>query len=690
MRRAPTLALTALALLLLLLTASPAQAGWFRDIVVEVAPYREGDVLRMRERSEAQIAQGEATQDESLRVALVEGLGTAIDRYGIGRDTVLMRVDRLESGEVTYSERCSLLAGGNQTVRHEVLYGSNGFGGSWEGSSSANLGLSRAQSQMQASPDATFWGGCPLHVLARTTFREGERVPVRTLFADENLAGVADPGLSEPAEALKWHGRDALSIRFDLAEMLVEEPGASGHVTVIVADGLPGLVAGMNEVVKADGSRWSYEHELEGYTPGHGAPIPAFRGATLPERNPEARFVAGDPRAVDDAAWSLAYPFAEAVQALRDDLGSGFASWQRAHPGAMLVSAFYDRYGRNTQLATEGTDGGWWLAFGDKDEVHAWYTSRSPLVDASVPTLPVAVTKRTYNFDMGEQDWGFNVSDGRVVTEVADSASLAVLAAGEGVAPERVETLFFGLWLEGGDLNPYYAVSDVSPNRYEEEGKREGRNVNMGARNAGITNIYAIGKRTETDGLLTATSGQAVSEERGASAFSALATPGIGVGLAGGAVTGLALLALLVKFLLLPLYTRLRRDRLLDNPVRARLYERVRAEPGLHRAELVDFAGIGEGATRHHLRLLVGARLLVETADGGYVRYFAAGEVPPDVARREAVLRAGSARRVYDLLVAEPHLSLREAGARLRMSAPSVHRTKRKLEEAGLLQLAPR
>jgi DNA-binding Lrp family transcriptional regulator len=43
---------------------------------------------------------------------------------------------------------------------------------------------------------------------------------------------------------------------------------------------------------------------------------------------------------------------------------------------------------------------------------------------------------------------------------------------------------------------------------------------------------------------------------------------------------------------------------------------------------------------------------------------------------------------VYDLYAREPTIPLREAGARLGLSAPSVHRAKKKLEKAGLLPAA--
>ncbi len=124
---------------------------------------------------------------------------------------------------------------------------------------------------------------------------------------------------------------------------------------------------------------------------------------------------------------------------------------------------------------------------------------------------------------------------------------------------------------------------------------------------------------------------------------------------------------------------------LLENAVRARLLADVRASPGVHRAALVALAGVGQGATRHHLDRLVRAGLLMETRDHGFVRYFVAADVSPERAREEAALHAGSNRRVLDALRAEPGLTLRQIGARLGITAPSVHRSVKRLREAGLL-----
>lgn len=159
-------------------------------------------------------------------------------------------------------------------------------------------------------------------------------------------------------------------------------------------------------------------------------------------------------------------------------------------------------------------------------------------------------------------------------------------------------------------------------------------------------------------------------------------------GVATIAVTSLAALGLLVKLALLPLYTRLQRGRLLDHPVRARMFDVVRAEPGIHLSALESTVGIAKGATRHHLDKLARHHLVFTVQEGGFTRCYVAGALPPEAARQHALLRAGSHQRVYELYVARPEISLREAARELGMSAPSVHRARRKLVAAGLLSAA--
>lgn len=717
--RAPTALLAAL----LLLAATPAaSAGLFTSepVRVTVPETRVGDLLRY------EAWQSGEDEEEALAETLVvkvEGPTAAVDRFGVARDTDAFLVQRTipgEDGHVTVLDRCHALRGGVDTVRRDVLVGW-GASGAAEASQTSIMGLAvegeattRVDNLTATFPDAPCAGR---DVLAGRTLEEGDTLRL----ADLGIAGLhpAD-ALSEPATPAKLHGRPALLFRFRVNS---EQDGFTikGTLDATVADGLPGAARlsfdgtiAMPEWEATTGMTWACDVppavgcsgneqrqvvpaqsvaarariELTGVVRGDGAPLAPLAGKRLPDRSPDAEPVAFLPRVLDDAALRLAFPFADALASLEADPTVKLASFLTEHPDAVLVVAEYDRRMRAPGADSADTDGGWTVVYAAGDEARCAISVR--VTGARSPLGPLAApVKVVRNHDCGGDSFTFLHPPPTLPSTVAPSAAVAAAAARHGVAAGTVERLayYHGAFPWGG---AYHALelSQVSRLAPEESPAAEGLTLDVDPATGGLLSVRSTTVERQSLTLLGPSGAWGgVTRDDPNRALGLLAGVPAGAGLAGGAaaVTGLALLALAAKFLLIPLFTRLRRDRLLDNPVRARLHEHVRANPGVHSAELVDLTGIGEGATRHHLAQLVRHGLLFETRDGGYVRYFVAGDVPPAMARREAVLRAGSNRRVFEALTAEPHLSLREVGARLGMSAPSVHRSVKRLRAAGLL-----
>lgn len=77
--------------------------------------------------------------------------------------------------------------------------------------------------------------------------------------------------------------------------------------------------------------------------------------------------------------------------------------------------------------------------------------------------------------------------------------------------------------------------------------------------------------------------------------------------------------------LLAPLYTRLKRDRLLDQPMRERVHAHVVAHPGIRYRELQRALDLQNGSLAHHLQVLVREGLLREVPEGRAVRFYGAG-----------------------------------------------------------------
>lgn len=641
---------------LVLLAAPSAQAGWFdRDVSVTLAPEIAGDTMSyaIERAAPGMDAQKDAPRSSGMTIAFaqsgqkviqVEGTASAVDAYGIARDTIAYRIDTTGQDGVVYSQRCHRLADGLATVRMDILGGASPL----DEAASSKSAPARGDTMMRESFPATRFASEPCVAglgLAGRTLREGDSLPL-SLFD-----GAGDATLSAPASATTFEGRAALTFTFTRAN------GVSASYAV--ADGLPGIVRAI-VAAPADAGEYRESVTLVGFEPGVGMAIAPPGDASLPARHPGARFAAPDPLVFDDAAFAPAFRYADAYAAIVADPTTRFSEWLSDHPDAVLALAAYDPHAREAGAVSVETDGAWTLGFASGSELRSFTIMR--VVGASTPLGPLAAPTHTDRVTAQETRATEPVT---LPAEIADGATLAALAVAQGVDPGALSSLAFVL---GAD----FAYLDVASDAGDGVTRIAILDPTRGA-------TLALMSTTKTEGGLLGffEGGMRAPAKNGLAAIDAPTAIA-----AGGAATAGALVLLLF---LLPLFTRLRRDRLLDNPIRARLYERVRAEPGIHRAELVDFAGIGEGATRHHLAQLAKHRLLVETHTDGFVRYFAAGEVPPEIARREAVLRAGSNRAVYDLYAREPGLSLRDAGARLGMSAPSVHRAKKKLETAGLL-----
>lgn len=73
------------------------------------------------------------------------------------------------------------------------------------------------------------------------------------------------------------------------------------------------------------------------------------------------------------------------------------------------------------------------------------------------------------------------------------------------------------------------------------------------------------------------------------------------------------------------LYTRFSRDDVLEHERRARLYEAIRADPGVSFGRLAGLVGLAHGAAQHHLRLLERHGLVRRVREGRTTHYYPAG-----------------------------------------------------------------
>lgn len=149
-----------------------------------------------------------------------------------------------------------------------------------------------------------------------------------------------------------------------------------------------------------------------------------------------------------------------------------------------------------------------------------------------------------------------------------------------------------------------------------------------------------------------------------------------------GATIGIAWLA---KGLLATLFTRLKRDRLLDHPLRNRIHEAIGAEPGIHFQGLARRLEIAQGTLRHHLEALERAELIKVVKGPRHKCYFLAKSADRHTLNAAPLLRSEGARRVLEAVSIHPDSSTHEIARRTGLTPSAVHLHLKRLEQAGII-----
>ncbi|MBI2077353.1 MAG: hypothetical protein HYT80_03135 [Euryarchaeota archaeon] len=112
--------------------------------------------------------------------------------------------------------------------------------------------------------------------------------------------------------------------------------------------------------------------------------------------------------------------------------------------------------------------------------------------------------------------------------------------------------------------------------------------------------------------------------------------------------------------LFLPLYTKLRKDRLLDVPARESIFRHIQATPGIHFLQLHktvrtdDGSSVAFGALAYHLAQMERFQLIVSKREGRYRRYFDTGAHLGADAGRVAFLQNAPVPTIARVLLENP------------------------------------
>ncbi|MFA5944167.1 MAG: winged helix-turn-helix transcriptional regulator [Candidatus Thermoplasmatota archaeon] len=144
------------------------------------------------------------------------------------------------------------------------------------------------------------------------------------------------------------------------------------------------------------------------------------------------------------------------------------------------------------------------------------------------------------------------------------------------------------------------------------------------------------------------------------------------------AVAGAALVAV-------PLFSRIERGQVMDNPIRARVHEVIAAEPGLSLSDVSQRAGIAWGTTVHHLRRLETLGLVVSVLQRPHRRYFVANTATAAQRTAVAVVMHPTARRIAEFVTQRPGTDQAGICQALGLNNPSASKHLSRFEAGGLV-----
>jgi DNA-binding MarR family transcriptional regulator len=138
---------------------------------------------------------------------------------------------------------------------------------------------------------------------------------------------------------------------------------------------------------------------------------------------------------------------------------------------------------------------------------------------------------------------------------------------------------------------------------------------------------------------------------------------------------------------LLGLFSRIEKDELLEHERRARIFELIKQNPGIHLSEIARELEYAWGTTLHHLRKLRADRLILFKDVGHHKSFFVNGSGLSEIQMQAmSLVKNGTLAQLAQYLETHPRVSLKELSDALNISPPLAAFHVRKLEKAGFVQ----
>jgi predicted transcriptional regulator len=560
-------------------------------------------------------------------------------------------------------------------------------------------------------PLPTFRSCLAHHGLQGQPLQAGTRVELATLCPAVERFGVvqATPAIARRTTFL---GRDAIALAFPDTAV---QPGPAGdldapwyaELVLVLADGLP-FVADAQMVPRgATGPAWHYA--LNATAPGQGEPVPAWRSLEVtPGTIPWLAFAPLGRDGPADGGSGLPFTLQEALAEVRaNPTLTRFHEWERAHPERFLLHAnlllspsTQQPWGQQFTTAT------WTLDFAlpaasEGDELETFEIRAKRDGEAQ----PTRILGHAVALDSSSEEPPSDFTnagrapDGEQAMDLA-SAVRGTWAMHSGTrAPTRLSQLTYDAPTASHAASFAVETTTFEPSTPDRrmldrfvlfDASRGAELLLTHRQDVESTGPFdGVERLQELDPVALAATVLQPEQERPIETTlgpQAMELDAVQLGVVATIGASLLLTALAHGGYFGLLHARLRRGNLLDHPTRGRIYDLVKAKPGIYRSAIAHELGLGLKTTRYHLRVLERGDVLGHIEHPGYRRYYVLGDLERAEALMMAELQAGHAEMIYDVVRDHPGITLTQLARAVHISVPSVHRSIERLRDAGLVQ----
>jgi predicted transcriptional regulator len=142
-------------------------------------------------------------------------------------------------------------------------------------------------------------------------------------------------------------------------------------------------------------------------------------------------------------------------------------------------------------------------------------------------------------------------------------------------------------------------------------------------------------------------------------------------------VPGIVLLLVIIF-----VYTKMRRDRLLDHDTRNRIYEYINRNPGTHYRAVMNDLGLHMGTLTHHVNMLEQQRYIKSYQDGMYRRFY-----PIDTKIETGLILSDIQKKILRTIQGNPGISQTGIAKNLGQTRKIVHYHIKLLADAGFVHV---